>query len=837
MFKRLLFLLIIALIGGFLFVMIRNNESPQQAWQQILTPLETLIAPKPAPTPVPTPTPTPTSAPSATPTPAPTPTPTPAATPTPLPTPVPTPTPLPDPIAWLKEHKESWPKEVLTTGEVEFPLLYDGKVVGSVKRPAKELVKLLDVATDHISAGYNGASTNIPIALTNLKELAAKAMSLIEKAPQQASNAGALNSAAGSLSENGAGDPTKEIVMATVTRTENAYVRPKGEQILADLKKKHPGGEHPRLMATAESFQQIREQIKTDAHMKSWFEAVKAQADSLMLTQPVTSPERHTLQNRVMPLALVYQVTGEEKYAERAWLELEAYSKMNHWNPTTQFLDTGYIGKGMAIGYDWLYHYLSKNQRAFLKAAMVDKGLKLAVTAYRNPDYSNPYEGSKWVKGHDNWNGSCNAGMMMMALAIGDEEGQEAIAGEVLESGLRAWENYLPEFAPDGACKEGPKYWYYGVQSLVEGMASFEEATGSDYGIGTTAGMPKTGYFEATMTGPKGCFNFGNAVEETHLPAECFWLSKKYDDPGLTAIRMNYLKESKAKGGVYDLLWYNQTLDKQGKELPLDAWFRGTESAGLRSAWHDPKCLYAAIKGGYNNAAHGHLNCGSFVLDAMGERWAILLGGESYGVPGYWKSGKPDSQAYQYYRVRAEGQNTMVINPGKNADQNPQATGKIIKFESKTDGAFAIIDMTPAFFDDVTVAKRGLKLEDNRKRIVLQDEITCKAPSEIWWFMHTKAVIELQADGKSAILTQNGKKLWVGLKASENAKFMVMDAKPLGTSPNPVQNNLNAGVKKLAIYCEGVSSLNLSVTFIPMKEDVVPKKDEKIVPMKDWKVE
>ena len=146
--KRLLFLLIIALIGGFLFVMIRNNESPQQAWQQILTPLETLIAPKPAPTPVPTPTPTPTSAPSATPTPAPTPTPTPAATPTPLPTPVPTPTPLPDPIAWLKEHKESWPKEVLTTGEVEFPLLYDGKVVGSVKRPAKELVKLLDVATD-----------------------------------------------------------------------------------------------------------------------------------------------------------------------------------------------------------------------------------------------------------------------------------------------------------------------------------------------------------------------------------------------------------------------------------------------------------------------------------------------------------------------------------------------------------------------------------------------------------------------------------------------------------------------------------------------------------------
>jgi hypothetical protein len=75
--KRLLFLLIIALIGGFLFVMIRNNESPQQAWQQILTPLETLIAPKPAPTPVPTPTPTPTSAPSATPTPAPTPTQTP----------------------------------------------------------------------------------------------------------------------------------------------------------------------------------------------------------------------------------------------------------------------------------------------------------------------------------------------------------------------------------------------------------------------------------------------------------------------------------------------------------------------------------------------------------------------------------------------------------------------------------------------------------------------------------------------------------------------------------------------------------------------------------------
>ena len=116
-----------------------------------------------------------------------------------------------------------------------------------------------------------------------------------------------------------------------------------------------------------------------------------------------------------------------------------------------------------------------------------------------------------------------------------------------------------------------------------------------------------------------------------------------------------------------DLLWYEPAgTSPKAAGLPLDKYFRGAEVAVMRSDWENPQALFVGFKAGDNKANHSHLDLGSFVFDAAGARWAMDLGADDYNLPGYF--GK---QRWDYYRLRAEGQNTLVINPGPGPDQDP----------------------------------------------------------------------------------------------------------------------------------------------------------------------
>src|SRR5699024_3917469 len=121
--------------------------------------------------------------------------------------------------------------------------------------------------------------------------------------------------------------------------------------------------------------------------------------------------------------------------------------------------------------------------------------------------------------------------------------------------------------------------------------------------------------------------------------------------------------------------------------------------------------------------------------------------------------------------------------------QDHKAMNEIVKYESKPKGGYAITDMTLAYSKNAKNDNRGLMLGANRSMLVIQDEIQTITTSDIWWFMHNKAHIEIVNDGKEAVLTQNGKKLKASFVLPDNETlqptFKVMDAEPLLTSPNP----------------------------------------------------
>lgn len=574
--------------------------------------------------------------------------------------------------------------------------------------------------------------------------------------------------------------------------------------------------EHPRLLASKGDFDKINSLNQSNNPIiQSWITNLHQQALNLLNTEPskyeipdglrLLETSRRVL-SRVYTLALLYRLEKDQRFADRAWHELEAAANFKDWNPR-HFLDTAEMTHAFAIGYDWLYDAWSPEQRMTLRQAMIEKAFKPALELYRSQ--------KGFTRMKHNWNQVCNGGIGMGALALAGEEPSTA---EILSDAIQSLPLAMAEFGPDGAWKEGPGYWNYATSYNVVFLAALETALGSDMGLSKIKGFSETGFFPIYLTGPLGrTFNYADGGDRSIHAPQLFWLAKKFQDPVLAWFEMQGRSPA-----PLDLLWLASVISKdqsagilngagpRTSTLPLNRYFRGAEVATLRSEWENPKALFAGLKAGDNKANHSHLDLGDFVLDAAGIRWAIDLGSDDYNLPGYF-----GNKRWSYYRLRAEGQNTLVLNPDSGPDQDPNARASVIKFQSMPNRAFAIADLSEAYRIHAKKVWRGLAMLD-RQRILLQDEIEAEKPVDAWWFMHTPAGILIEKDGRSALLQQVGTQMRAILLSPPAASFQVMDAQPLPSSPQPEHQAKNQNVRKLAIHLDHVKNTRISVLFVPV---------------------
>jgi hypothetical protein len=215
---------------------------------------------------------------------------------------------------------------------------------------------------------------------------------------------------------------------------------------------------------------------------------------------------------------------------------------------------------------------------------------------------------------------------------------------------------------------------------------------------------------------------------------------------------------------AFDLVWYQPPVPA-AEPLPLDAYFRGVEAVMLRSTWGDEQALYAGFKGGFNQANHGHLDLGSFVMEAAGVRWAMDLGPDDYDLPGYWERGEGGGR-WKYFRLNNHSHNTLVINGDL---QRAEAKAPIVKWNFSGRNGFAIADLTTAYRPHVSSLRRGVKMVDG-KALVIQDEIHWASEARtVRWQMLTDAEINLA--GAEARLTKNGKALFAKILSPAGVQF------------------------------------------------------------------
>ena len=480
-------------------------------------------------------------------------------------------------------------------------------------------------------------------------------------------------------------------------------------------------------------------------------------------------------------LAFAYRYSKNKRFLERLWTELEPLTKLDDWHPA-DFAVTAELTHATAIGYDWCFEAWTEEQRKQLSEAIRAKGLAAASACYQGK-----HPCSKWVKQASGLNLLCNAGIGLGAMAIEPEA--PVLADETLREVAKSLDEGVKGFAPDGGWPEGLRSWSEGTRALTALLASLEQHGRADMAdLAKAPGLADTGLFAVYLTGPTGqVFNYGDVDAERGSAPQAMWLGRHFDNDVLSW----YAANAPAPGAL-GVLSYAAGRSPKEVGLPLDRVFQPAQVVSMRSAWGDPNALFVALHAADNRTAGAHLDAGTFVLEAGGQRFAIDLGEDEPSMDGYFDSeASPETPLtfgtrWLFYRARAEGHNTLVLNPSLEPDQYPSAEARIEKMTSNGEARWATADLTPVYLRHAKRARRGVRMLDG-PRVLLVDEVTAHRPSEVLWFMHTRAKIDVQDGGRRAVLRQGGTTLTAWLASPADGRFEVMAALPLPNEERAAQ--------------------------------------------------
>lgn len=223
---------------------------------------------------------------------------------------------------------------------------------------------------------------------------------------------------------------------------------------------------HPRLLATAAEFDQLRAMVKEDPELAALLGRYVARYDK-EIVQNVPKDEqvgeiKRLDGNRLAMLAMLYRATGDQRYVETASQYINQIVDYRIWDGdrpywTNNDLVTGHLLLGLALAYDWMYDALPVE----LKQRMCE------VVRFRAGGLVMLMTGGKWTWANQVMNNhGCVVSTGLMAAAA-------AFAGDVPQAGVwaaaaRNWmKTYLANQPADGGDYEGIGYTQYALGAVL----------------------------------------------------------------------------------------------------------------------------------------------------------------------------------------------------------------------------------------------------------------------------------------------------------------------------------------------------------------------------------
>ena len=324
-------------------------------------------------------------------------------------------------------------------------------------------------------------------------------------------------------------------------------------------------------------------------------------------------------------------------------------------------------------------------------------------------------------------------------------------------------------------------------------------------GLAASPGFLKTAGFLQHMLAPSNiCYNWGDCGASGSLKSAMFWFAERNNDPSVLWSENKFLEADD-----YSIFTRDQFLPALmiwGKDIPMEqieapaskVWMgQGKNPICLmRTSWTDPDAIYLGFKAGSPSVNHGHMDIGSFMMEADGIRWVSDFGAQSYesleskGMSIFGRT--QDAERWTIFRLNNYAHSTLTINDEL---QKVEGYAKIDKYSKNDDFMFATSDISSLYNGLLKKAVRGVAIKDG-KYVVIRDEVeTPDKQTRVRWNLVTEAEVELGEKG--AILTKDGETLFLRIQGPDNIKM-----KTWSTAPTNNYDAENPGTIMVGFECK-----------------------------------
>jgi len=555
---------------------------------------------------------------------------------------------------------------------------------------------------------------------------------------------------------------------------------------------------HPRLFFLTEDEAVLKNKLNSTPDLNRVHNLIIAESEkmlSLAVQERVLtgvrllSVSREAIR-RISYLSYAYRMTGDARFAARAETEMLAMAAFSNWNPS-HFLDVGEMTLAMAIGYDWLYHYLGTTSRLTIASAIKNKGIAETTGSKAN---------QWWMTSDNNWNQVCNAGISAGVAAVYGEDPDNY--QPLIDRAVNSIKIPMGVYKYNGAYPEGLGYWDYGTSFNILFIDMLQRMWGSDRQLLEVEGFLSTVHFVNHMQGTATkqlsggtmrsivpqAFNFADNGSGIGVLPAMFWLTSQSPDKTVLYHEIRKLSfaldnsESSLTGNrlLPFLLIWSRDLTFTNLPAPTENTYLAlgkSSVAAMRTGW-EPNDIYLGLKGGTPSANHGHMDVGSFVMDAMDVRWAMDFGSSSYnalesnGVD-LWNMSQ-NSERWDVFRYNNKAHNTLTFNGNKQLVAGNAPVQNLVNTPGLKS---AEVDLTSLYKNDVSLCKRTASIVDNRY-VEIKDVITAGTnPVTVRWNLLTQAVPQRISD-KIIRLTQATKQLYLVFEGSGQVEAKAWSTKP-----------------------------------------------------------
>ena len=539
---------------------------------------------------------------------------------------------------------------------------------------------------------------------------------------------------------------------------------------------------HPRILLLEGEEDIIKRSAEANPAWMKMHEAIIAESDNIIDLQPLEREmtgrrllgvSREALR-RIFYLSYSWRMTGDDKYAIRAEMEMLAAAGFSDWNPS-HFLDVGEMTMALAIGYDWLFDKLSPESREMIREAILKKGLE--------PSFDSRY--NWFLSRSHNWNQVCNAGMTFGALAI--YEDYPEICKEVIDRAFNTITLAKKDYEPEGAYPEGYGYWKYGTSFNVMFLSAVDKVWPGRFNYSDYPAFLNTGSFVKNMLAPSGSnFNWGDNGAGGGLSPAMFWFAEKNDQPSLLWKEKFFMNRDDYSGFTRDRLLPGIMI--WGKDIPFEEIaepdYKQYVAQGhmpltmMRTSWSDPEAVYLGFKGGSPSVNHGHMDVGSFMVEADGVRWASDLGPQGYhsleslGMS-IWGS-EQDAERWTVYRLNNYSHSTLTVDGEL---QRVDGYAKVDRYSEGPEFSYGISDISSLYSTTLQSVTRGAGIVDGEYVVIRDELVNNSGRSVVRWQMLTQADVAITGTN-TATLTRDGKQLVLQVDEPAGIKVATWSTSP-----------------------------------------------------------